>query len=104
MKKAPKDQIADMIDNADKGEQIMLKWREHVEQKHSIKSYSVVISDVMYTISTDSEGALFPHVEFESDKQTHWVVKLTPDGREILRANIKSIDLIEWNLFPSKTN
>jgi len=104
MKKQPKDRIATMIDKAETPEKIKTNWRDHVDSRHSIKSYSVIMKEEMFTIFSDSEGSLFPHVEFNTEKETHWVVKISPNGREVFRANIKSIDLIEWNLFPSSTN
>ena len=100
-----KDKIGKMLDKAERREQIAINWRDHVESKHAIKSYSTILNNVMYTIESDKTGNLFPHIELTPDNETHWVVKISGDGHEVLRANLKSIDLIQWKLFPfQKTN
>jgi hypothetical protein len=102
-RKSQKNVIARMIENAESRDILYLSWDDHVKLKHLIKCYSVILNDgvkaTMYTIYPDG-GIIAPVTERRWGLRTDWIVKYDREGREVLRASLKSVDLVEWELFP----
>jgi hypothetical protein len=95
--KKERERVSEAISKSEHPEHFLPTWHEHVVNRDEILSFTTIVDKTLYNIQAKSEETILPFEEYYGDHSMNWILIWNNKTlSEILRKNIRQVDMIQW--------